>query len=193
MISQDGMSEKKGKINPEEYKENDLPTNKLSKLKKNNRLKESSLKMDTSFHEETKLIYEQNPIKNPFIINQQKENNLGILKYLIYFDLLEFKKKIDIFSSTKIENEKMMKNDFVFEKGPKINMTGINIHDNKIKIKPIDKNDEKINYSELEGEKIKIKNKLEKEKSQRKNLIMSELNIKNYISADSQWILKELC
>jgi len=52
-------------------------------------------------------------------------------------------------------------------------------------------NEGMIDYSQIEEEKIRIFERIEKEKEQRKTMIMNQLNIKNYIGADSKWLLKE--
>lgn len=52
-------------------------------------------------------------------------------------------------------------------------------------------NEGPIDYSQIEEERMRIFERIEKEKEQRRAAILNQLNIKNYIGADSKWLLKE--
>ena len=50
-----------------------------------------------------------------------------------------------------------------------------------------------LDYKELDEERKKIEERLGREKEGRKRMILNDLHIKNYVSVESLWILKEIC
>lgn len=50
-----------------------------------------------------------------------------------------------------------------------------------------------LDYKELEEERRRMEERLGREKEGRRRMILNDLHIKNYVSVESLWILKEIC
>lgn len=166
----------------EDYTEPNLPSNKLNKIKEKQKIfKDFNLRSET-LNDATNLkppltaIMQEHPV-----LKGIESENFQIISFPF---ASEINKKPSFVSSTS--------NSTTVPNPQKLAASRINLYNYDTKKEFNDAGDGVIDYSQLEEERIRLFERIEKEREQRRAMIMGQLNIKNYIGADSKWILKEI-